>query len=75
MCPYFKENNGNEQRLNLVIRSEKQQDLTFPRRTRRSTSKQELLLRLSRCIAMLNRAGEKVSTDSRAAEYECTCGG
>jgi len=106
MCPHFKENNGNEQRLNLLIRSEKQQNLTFRRRTRRSISKEELLLR---CIAMLeskryecrhesghavarivigdtlvgirvdanaaNRAGERGSTDSRAAEFECTWGG
>jgi len=48
MCPHFNENNESEQRLNLVIRSEKQHDLTFRRRTRRSRGKEELGLRLLR---------------------------
>jgi hypothetical protein len=33
MCPHFKENNGNGRRMNLVIRSEKLQNLTFRRRS------------------------------------------
>jgi hypothetical protein len=29
MCPDFKEKNGDDRRLNLIIRSEKQLDLTL----------------------------------------------